>query len=366
MIVPLPSRSAATLSGALAALSILAAGCGADAPVAEAEHRLVVTVATSRRGDLQDVANASGTIVPSRVADLTIYATEHAEIAELPKKDADPVAIGDVLVRYDIPTLTQELTALQLEIVESNARLGRSTAELKRQTDLFERGISARVAYDAARLEQSAAEAAATSATMRLDALKKGDARSVVRATFPGVIMGIWHAEGDAVRPDTSDPILRVVDPTRVQVAVQLPVAQLARIVPGQTATVRAIAGDITEAATVVSKAQTVDPSAPTGEVRLGFAGAATLALDTPVSVELLLDRRTDTVIVPAAAIGRDDLGPYVMVAGDDGLAHRRTVLVGLVTPQFAQVASGLEENTTVILLGADAVADQAQIQISR
>jgi RND family efflux transporter MFP subunit len=269
-------------------------------------------------------------------------------------------------VRYEIPSLTQELATVELEVLQATTRAERAKAELARQTDLFERGIAPRVAYDAARLEQSAADSNLTSVSMRLDAMKNGDARSVVRATFPGIVTAIFHQEGDAVRPDTSDPILRVVDPTRVQVAVELPVAQLARVVAGQAAAVRAIAGDVTESATVSSKAQTVDPSAPTGEVRLSFVNPATLPVDTPVSVELVLDRRTDAVYVASQAVGRDDFGAYVMEAGDDGLAHRRTVLPGLVTPEFTQIASGLDENVRVILLGSDEITDQMPIMLAR
>lgn len=332
----------------------------------QTESRVVVTVATATRGDLQDVANLSGVVVPSRAADLTIYATEDASIAELPKKESDAVAIGDILVRFEIPSLTQELAAMQLEVIESTTRLDRANTELKRQTELFERGITPRVTYDSARLEQSAAESGLNSSAMRLDALKKGDARSVVRATFPGVVMSVFHAPGDTVRADTTDPIMRVVDPTRVQVAVQVPVAELARVVAGQLATIRAIAGDISEPATVASKAQTVDPSAPTGEVRLAFISAATLPLDTPVSVELVLDRRSNTILVPAQAVRRDDLGTFVMVAGDDGLAHRQPVAVGLTTAQFAQISGGLEEQTRVILPGVEEISDLTPIMLSR
>lgn len=344
-----------------------AAGCGGDAPAAtQTDPRVVVGVATVRRGELRDTASAPGTVVPSRAADLTVYAAEIAEIADLPKQEGDAVAIGDILVRYEIPSLTQELAALQLEVLQATSRLERAEADLKRQADLYQRGITSRNAYDTSRLEQSAADTALTSIRMRQEALEKSDARSVVRAAFPGVVSAVWHAMGDAVRPDTTDPILRVIDPTRVQVSVQLPVPQLARIVPGQTATVRAIAADLNETASVVSKAQTIDPSAPTGEVRLGFAADATLPLDTPVSVEILLDRRPDTLIVPTQAIGRDDLGTFVMLAGEDGRAHRQIVRTGLATSDLTEVTDGVEENARVILAGPDEIFDQTPIAISR
>jgi RND family efflux transporter MFP subunit len=340
--------------------------CGGDEPVVEGPRATVVTVATARTEELRHVAHASGTIVPSTAADLTIYATEAAEVSELPKKLNDPVQPGDLLVRFDIASLNQELAALQLDVLEAQSRLDRAQSDLTRQTSLFERGITSRNAYDASRLEHSAAGSAHAAARSRLEALQSGQTRSVVRATFSGVVAEVWHEEGDAVRPDSSDPIIRVVDPTRVQVAVQLPVIQLARIVAGQTAVVRAIAGTSDEEAVVASRAPSADPSAPTGEVRLSFVNPATLPVDTPVSAEILIERRPGALIVPSQAIQRDDLGAFVMVAGDDGLARRRDVRPGLVTPQLTQIVEGLTEGERVILAGADEIEDGAAVAISR
>lgn len=351
-----------------ASLSILAlSACGGDeAPADQGPHAIVVNVATVRTGELRDVANASGTVVPSSVADVTIYATEPADIVELTKKAGDPVAPGDILVRFDIASLNQEIAAAQLGVLEAQTRVDRAQADLTRQTTLFERGIASRNTFDASRLEQSAAQTLLTLARNRLEAVQSGQVRAVVRAAFAGVVAEVWHQEGDAVRPDTSDPILRVIDPTRVQVAVQLPVVQLARVAVGQIATVRAIAGAADEPATVVSRAQSADPSAPTGEVRLGFSNPATLPLETPVSVEILLERRPDALLVPAQAIGRDDTGTFVMVAGHDGLAHRRAVRLGLITPQLVQVSSGLTDGEQVVVSQLGELADQASIVISR
>lgn len=352
-------------AAAVVALLPLAA-CGGTEPAEDAPRATVVTVASARVDELRDVAQASGVIVPSAAADITIYATEPSEVAELPKKVDDTVQTGDVLVRFDIASLNQELAALQLAVIEAQSRLDRAQSDLTRQTNLFERGITSRNVYDASRLEQSAAESGLVAARARLDSLRAGQTRSVIRATFPGVVANVWHQEGDTVRPDSSDPIIRVVDPTRVQVSVQLPVIQLARIVAGQTAVVRAIAGAVDEQAVVASKAQSVDSTTPTGEVRLSFVNPATLTVETPVSVEILIERRPGALIVPSQALLTDDLGSYVMVAGEDGLAHRRSVRVGLVAGQLSQIAEGLAEGERVILSNPAEIADQEPVTISR
>jgi RND family efflux transporter MFP subunit len=350
----------------LAAVLCIGACRRAAEPVPDAAGTLTVSAQPARLDTLRDVANASGTVLPAAAADWTVFAGDFAAIVELPKALGEPVVTGEILVRLEIPALTQELSALELAVLDASARVDRAKAELTRQTSLFERGIVARTVYDNSRLELATAESGLALARTRLDAAKVAENRAEIRARFSGVVTEVFHVVGDQVRPGPEDPILRVVDPTRVQVAVELPLAQLARIVPGQAATVRAIAGLEAEAATVHSKSEATSASAPTGQVRLSFVSAATLPVNTPVSVEILLDQRTNVLVVPAPAVQRDDLGPYVWVVGDDQLAHRRDVRPGLTTETLVQIAAGLAAGEMVIVSGLNDVREGAAIVVAR
>jgi RND family efflux transporter MFP subunit len=316
-------------------------------------------------GTLRDLATAPGTVVPSASGDTTIVATEPAEVLELPKKEGDPVAVGDVLVRLEVASVTQSLAAMQLEVMDATNQADRARAEFARQTSFLERGLTARNAYDASRSALAAAESSLAQVKAQLETMEASQERTVIRARFAGKVLTVWHAVGDTVRPAADDPILRVIDPTRVQVSVQLPIAQLARIVPGQAATITPIGG-APEAGVVATKLATADPSAPTGEVRLGFTAPSTLPLETPVSAEILFDQRTNAVIVPAGALARDALGSFVLLAGDDQRAHRRDVRVGLVAGDSAQIAAGVAAGDRVIATGKSELSDGAPFVVSR
>ncbi len=364
------TRRALSLPAVAVGLTVVlpfAASCRRSAEQAEETGGTVgVTVQQARVTTLRDVANVSGTVVPASAGDWTIVSTDTAEIVELPKKVQDPVVAGDILVRLDIPVLTQELAALELTVLDASGRADRAKTELTRQTSLFERGIASRNAYDQSRLDLSAAETVLAQARIRLESVKAGEDRAVVRARFNGVVTDVFRAVGDPVRPSPDDPILRVVDPTRVQVAVQLPLAQLARIVVGQKATVQAIAGVNAEPATVVSKAESVNASAPTGEVRLAFTNPATLPLNAPVSTEILFDQRTDALTVPAGAVHTDGLGAFVIVVGDDQRAHRRDIRVGLTTRELAQVLAGLSAGENVVTSAVEDLAEGMPVVMAR
>jgi len=334
-------------------------------PAAEGVRPVPVSIAIVAVGTLRDVVTASGTVVPSSAADLTIFSTEAAQIVELPKREADDVAVGDILVRFEIASVTQEVAALQLDVMEATNRVERARSELARQTSFLDRGLTSRNDFDATRAALSGAEAMLTQSKARLAAAEVSQERTVVRAKFSGKVMKVWHALGDVVRPSSDDPILRVIDPTRVQVSVQLPIVQLARVLPGQSATITAIGG-VPEAGMVVGKVGTTEVGAPTGEVRLGFTNPATLLLDAPVSAEILFDQRTNTLLVPAPAVARDNAGFYAMVVGTDQRAHRHDVQLGLATKESVEITNGLAIGDRVITTGLSDVTEGVTIVVSR
>jgi RND family efflux transporter MFP subunit len=326
--------------------------------MAEADRPTGVSVQPVRRQSIRDVATASGLVVPSAAGEWTIYAPAASRIERLPLKENDPVAAGDVLVEFDIASVTDDLNRRQAAVAEASARADRAKAEFTRLSGLYERGIAARNAYEAARTEQTTSMSVLAQAVADLEAVKVEKAQATVRARFAGVVAKVYHAEGEFVGGSPTDPILQVVDPTRLQVAAQLPIPQLARIVQGQAATILPIGGEGPLQATVASKPATVDANAPTGEVRLAFVAPSTLAPNAPVSVEIVLDQRANALVVPTAALLRDDLSAYVMVAGDDGRAHRRDVRPGLITETLAEIVSGLDAGTRVIVGGVRDVTE--------
>jgi RND family efflux transporter MFP subunit len=345
-------RRSVLAAAAIGAVAVLAATAAChrntDATDAGEPPPIAVTTAAARLQTLRDVVSAPGLVVPSGAADLTVYAPEAAQIVELPKKEQDEVAVGDVLVRFEIPSLTQETAAMQLELQTATARLDRAKTELARQEALDARGLTPRRTLDASRFDAAAAESAVAQAKGRFDAAQSNQERATIRARFPGTVMRVWHAVGDLVQPTPDDPVIRVADPTQIQISVQVPITPLARVTPGQTATVMSDAGPA--AATVTNIIGATKPSALTGDVRLTFAQPVTLAVDAPVNVEILLGERPNALTVPTGAVAHDDLGTYVMIAGDDRRAHRRDVRAGLVTPVFTQIVDGLAPGDRVIV----------------
>jgi RND family efflux transporter MFP subunit len=362
----------ASLAVCLRTLTVIALaqgtwGCSGDAGgEAGTDDPVRVAVQEARLDTLRDAVSAPGMVVPSVAGDWTVQVAEPAEIAELPKREGDTVAVGDLLVRLEIASLSQEVAASELALLEATNDAARAREAADRSQSLFDRGVIARVEHETRQADLSAADSRLRQATARHEAVKSNESRTVIRARFPGTVVSVWHAPGDLLMGSATDPILRVVDPSRVQVAVQLPVAQVARIAPGQLATVRSFGGEVPELATVSSRADTTDASEPTAEVRLSFTQAATLPIDTPVSVEIVFDQRAGVLVVPTAAVMSDSQGTYVVVAGEDNRAHRRDVRVGLRTRDLAHVVTGLSAGERVIVSGLNEIGEGTPIDVGR
>jgi hypothetical protein len=172
-----------------------------------------------------------------------------------------------------------------------------------------------------------------------------------------------WHNPGDVI--DANEHVLRVVDLRRLQVTAAVPVADATRVVLGHSARVTVPGGEGREiAGKVVGAAATVDPATGTAAIRVAVSGA--LPVGTPVEIAILAEQRANTLIVPADAIVREENKTAVFVLGSDNKAHRRGVVVGLVSAEEAQIVSGLREGEKVVVKGQDELPDGATVTIEK
>lgn len=328
---------------------------------------LVVRTADAKLDLIQTTITVTGTVTPSPGADWTITAPEAGRISELPKAEGDPVKAGDLLVRFEIPSLTSQVIASQSEVSQANARLQNAKAAAARLDGLVKRGIAPQRDLDDAQREQVEAEAAVRQAEGARDAADLLAARTIIRARFDGVVARRWHNAGDNVDASASDPVLRVIDPARLEVTAAVPASQLALITPGHPAKVFNPTDGSEIVGAVITRPASVDASAATGDVRVSLGAAPpALTAGTPIQVEITGDSRTNVLVVPSVAVFHEGDVAFVVTAGDDGKAHRKNVLTGITTRETTQILSGLTAGEKVILSGADPVPDGAAISIGK
>jgi RND family efflux transporter MFP subunit len=344
------------------------AGCGRGATSEEGQASgevINVTVQAVRTGTLRDVVRAGGMVVPSAVADFLVTANEPAEIVDLPRNEGDKVQTGDVLVKLEVASITNQIATAQLELSDVSLKYEAAKANEEKLNKMFSQGFAARNQWETARSALALAETAMNQARARLDSAKALEGGTIIKARFPGVVVKKFHNPGDLVAGGDSDPIMRVVDPTKIQVALQVPLDQAERIQQGQAATVQADVA--TELATVAMKSAPAGAAAATIEVRLAFSAPTTLALDAIVQAEIVVEERPNVLIVPGGAVQRPEDGPpFVWVASENSQAARREVRVGLSSNGQTQILSGVAAGDQVIVTGLAQLTDGAAISISR
>ena len=348
------------------ALSMIVSGCQPRSPEDVATETVVpVTVAPVRTGPIVGVIHAAAVVQPAPGADFTVVAPEAARIAEIRKAEGDRVRKGELLVRFDVPSLRADETSKVAEVARAEVRVKTATTNLTRAKDLVDRGVAARREVEQAEQDLADAQAALSQAQAARQAAGALGTRADVRAPFDGIVARRLHNAGDFVEPTATDVILRVIDPVRLEVVAAVPIADVARVRLGAGAQIASGAGLDPVRLSVVSRPAAIDPATASAPVRLAFKSPPNLAAGTPVQVEIEAERRDRALLVPADAIVREAAETAVFVAGADGKAHRRVVQLGIASDADVEIVSGLQASDRVIVHGQAALPDGAAVSIA-
>jgi RND family efflux transporter MFP subunit len=370
MSCPLPRRSPSRLLILFVIAATLAGACRREPARSQgddtAEVELVpVGVEPVEIGSLRATIHASGMVVPADGAEFLAIAPEPARVVEVTRNQGDAVAAGDLLVRFELIVAAQEVARQQAEVARTQALFENVRANRAKTADFAERGLVAR--NDLAQADRELAEAQNTvnAAAAALKRAQDALARGSVLAPFAGIVANRLHNPGDLAQASPTDPVVRVVDPKRLEVLVALPGADASRVLPGASARVAGTVDGQTSNLSVVARPSGNADAGGNLRVRLTFNGATTLPVDSPVEVDIDAEERTNVVFVaPEWLVGT---GPdaAVFVANGD-VAERRTVTTGVTTERGVEIVSGLNAGELVIVRGQSAVRNGARISATR
>jgi RND family efflux transporter MFP subunit len=330
----------------------------------EATAPVPVAVQAARQGAIHSTFSASGLIKPAAGAELIVTAPQSARIAAMPRGIGEKVRRGELLVRFEIPALESDAAARRADQERARARLTLAHSNFDRLQGLFERGIAARKEVEDARRELTDAEAGVGEAQSALAAAGRLAGREVVRAPFAGVVAERTHNPGDLVEPGP-DPILRLMDPARLQVETALPVDQLILIPVGSPARILGPNGAVWQAH-VITQPAAVDPATTTATLVLAFTAPPNLPAGTPVQVEIAGAEHRDAVLVPAAAIVQEGPESFVYTVDAQHHTHRAAVRVGIAGGAEVEILTGLTPSTQVIVEGQNGLPDGAAVVVQK
>jgi macrolide-specific efflux system membrane fusion protein len=178
-----------------------------------------------------------------------------------------------------------------------------------------------------------------------------------VRAPFDGVLTFVTGKRGD--RFEAFAPIAIISDPRRLEVSVELPSADSARVSPGQETTVTTEAFSTREIRGKVLRTPGLDSSAQTGPNSAGNPRAVRLSFEPPgpgvtlgqlAQVTIITQQKDNIILIPNSAVRRFGPRRYVQVLGPDGRRRDLDIEIGLVTETDTEITKGLREGQRIIV----------------
>ena len=346
---------------------------------------VAVTLVTAERGLVSaTVANTrAGTVDACRRAGLSPASA--GQIANLPVKDGERVAAGDLLLELWNEDIEAELTLAQRDADASRSRAREAcvvAAVAKRDAERLvslraERLASEEVADQA----QGRAESTAAACTAGEDATRVAEARVDVtnahlertrlRAPFAGVIAEINGELGEFVTPSPvgipTPPTVDLIDASCLYISAPIDEVDAPRVRAGLPARIsldafpdRAFPGHVRRVAPYVLD---VEKQARTVEIEAEFDNPEETGLLAGYSadVEVVLDERADTLRVPTSVILPDET-VFLLDPATSRIVTRK-VEIGIANWEYTEITGGLAAGDRVVSsVDRDGVVDGALV----
>jgi len=326
------------------AVILLLTGCARSREEAAGEATAVpVGLGAVRRDSISETLTLVGRLTPVPGGSALLSAPTDAVVRAVRAQVGERVASGQVLIELEAPELVTQAQSLR-------AAAEAAEADLARQRELFEQGITAR-----RQLEER--EASATSARAAAAAADRLLARTRVASPIAGGVQRVLVQPGERV--SASQPLVEVVNGRGLDLVASAAPAELARLVVGLPASVTAEAGGEASPARVHAIAPGVDSLTGAGAVviRVGSAGGG-LRPGSGATARVTLPVERGVLVVPDSALVLVGGTLNVFVIGADSVAHARPVEVGVRSGGRAAVRGELQDGDQVATTGAYGLAD--------
>ncbi|HQV41193.1 MAG: efflux RND transporter periplasmic adaptor subunit [Moraxellaceae bacterium] len=175
----------------------------------------------------------TGTLMP--VQQMLLNARIAGDVIDVPVREGQSVAAGAVLVRQNNLDAQSRLAQAEAAVQSSRAELETAREQMKKFRVLSQQNFFSRNDLEKAETQVAVYTAQVRANEAAVLMTKKALNDAVLRAPFSGVVAERLVEPGQLVMPNT--PLLRLVDLSKLELAIQLPSSEIARVHEGQTLT---------------------------------------------------------------------------------------------------------------------------------
>lgn len=309
-------------------------------------------------GNLETLATV---IVKSRI---------ESQVTEQHVKDGQFVKKGELLFTLDDREIRATIARDEAQLQKDQAALARAEADLERYQRLVQTNAAARQQLDQAIAEHKSAQATveADQAQLRTDNLRLGYTK--IEAPIDGRVGAVRVTPGNLVSVNDSTGLLTITQIAPIRVAFTLAERDFAALRKALSKSVpAAVRVYVPGANEALATGQldfvdsSVDSASGTIAAKAVFANESLeLWPGMYVDVEIDLDVRPNTALIPAVAIQSSQRGPFVFVANPDQRAEMRMIQVIAIEGDRAALRTGVKEGERVIVEGQMRLVDGARV----
>jgi len=285
----------------------------ASRPVATARPLELIPqeIHTIKPRGLVDTVRFTGTTQP--IDQTVVKARVAGRLAEVLVREGDKVTKGQLLARFETTELQAKVNERQSAVDAARAELRWASRDRSDKETLSARNIVSQSAADQARSTAENRTSMVAVSEAQLEVARKNLADAEVRAPFAGVVGERIANQGESLPIDGK--IVALLDTSHVEIAAQMPAADVVRLQVGQAAIIslegfgeRPFNGQVTR---ISPTAQAGSRSIPVyveildqdDGLRGGLFGTGAIAVK----------EKAHALAVPAAAMRKDDEGDFVL-----------------------------------------------------
>lgn len=348
----------------LFALTLLAAAplaaCGGKTDEApKAKSALTVTVALATPQTLPRRVDVSGTVTAWQ--EVVIGAeTGGLNAAQVLVDEGAYVRQGQLLVKLNDSLLQAALKQADAQVLSAKATLAEAEAALGRSRELKAKGYLSQAALDQALAKQrtasaglAAAEAGRSQTAAQLD-------QTNIRAPVSGRITSRSVVKGQIVSPGVE--LFRLVRDGRLELAGEVPEAQLGLIRPGMPATVTGDDGGDSRGVVRLLTPQ-VNTQTRVGLARISLAspGGFRPGMFARASIDV---GDQPALVTPQSSVVFRNSKAGVYIIDKQNVAHFREVTTGARVGDSVELTAGVNEGERVVVSGAGFLSDGDTVRV--
>jgi RND family efflux transporter MFP subunit len=287
--------------------------------------------------------------------DVLIHAKVSGYVNPIRVDIGDRVKAGELLATLEVPELKDELEGALAS--ERRAETEHAIAHLNYDrlvgVNKSQPNLVAQQDLDDAQAKDSASEAALATAKAEADRLGSLENYTRVTAPFAGIITKRFVDNGALVEAGTSSntgPVVELAENDLLRLRFPVPEAETPLVRQGGPIQVAVAALNRSFTGKVARDAWSIDRSTRTMLVEVDVPNPDdSFKAGMYASVTLPLQEADSVLAIPLQALAGGD-APTVLVVGAQGTIEERRVSVGIETPSFAEIRSGIAEGDLVVV----------------